>query len=162
MLFRSKSSDSNHTSAWFDDEGHQYQVDQEIPFNQLPAAEKDGFETIYNLYYAGWEIDDEAHVVDRLNMGLIYVIEIEKGKVERELSFSPIGILLKDVIDDDSDDILPVIVPDQIRELIESLFPHNPDVEILEIEDEDDGMLEVDVCDGGLHRSEERRVGKEC
>lgn len=148
-----KSTDTNVTSAWYDDLGSQQQVDQEIPFANLPDAVKSAFETIYTLQYTGWEADDDAHVIDRLDMGLIYVIEIEKGETERELSFSPTGILLKDVLDDDLEDILPVIIPEKIKELIATLFPDNLNIQFLEIEtDDDDGSIEVDILDGGVHK----------
>ncbi|MCD7848940.1 MAG: PepSY-like domain-containing protein [Parabacteroides sp.] len=104
--------------------------------------------------YADWKADDDVDVVSRLDMGLIYIIEIEKGKKERELSFSPDGTLLKDVLDtDDDDEILPVIVTDEIKKKIAELFPNSKSVVILEIDtDDDDNETEIDILDDGIHK----------
>ena len=147
-----KADDSYTTSAWFDDNGSEKQVNQDIPFAKLPEAVKTAFADIQKAMYADWKADDEADVVNRLDMGLVYIIEIEKGQEERELSFTAAGILLKDVADDDDDDdILPVVVSEEIKKTIAGLFPDSKSVVIMEIEAADD-ETEIDVLDDGIHK----------
>lgn len=142
-------SDANYaTAVWFDEKGSEKQVNQEIEFSQLPIPVKTAFELIQSKLYADWKTDD-IEIVSRLDMGLIYVIEIEKGKEERKLSFSPAGDLLKDVIDSD-EDILPVIVPEEIKALLAKLFPDSKELIILEIETDDD-ETEVDILNNKQH-----------
>lgn len=149
-----KAGDSYTTSAWYDDNGSEKQVNQDIPFANLPEAVKTAFDAYQKKMYADWKADDDVDVVSRLDMGLIYIIEIEKGKEERELSFSPDGVLLKDVLDtDDDDEILPVIVSDEIKKKIAELFPNSKSVVILEIDmDDDDNETEIDILDDGIHK----------
>lgn len=149
-----KAGNSYTTSAWYDDNGSEKQVNQDIPFANLPEAVKTAFDAYQKKMYADWKTDDEVDVVSRLDMGLIYIIEIEKGKEERDLSFSPEGVLLKDVLDtDDDDEILPVIVSDEIKKKIAELFPNSKSVVILEIDmDDDDNETEIDILDDGIHK----------
>lgn len=149
-----KAGDSYTTSAWYDDNGSEKQVNQDIPFANLPEAVKTAFDAYQKKMYADWKADDDVDVVSRLDMGLIYIIEIEKGKEERELSFSPDGVLLKNVLDtDDDDEILPVIVSDEIKKKIAELFPNSKSVVILEIDmDDDDNETEIDILDDGIHK----------
>lgn len=149
-----KAGNSYTTSAWYDDNGSEKQVNQDIPFANLPEAVKTAFDAYQKKMYADWKADDDVDVVSRLDMGLIYIIEIEKGKEERELSFSPDGTLLKDVLDtDDDDEILPVIVSDEIKKKIAELFPNSKSVVILEIDtDDDDNETEIDILDDGIHK----------
>ena len=149
-----KAGNSYTTSAWYDDNGSEKQVNQDIPFASLPEAVKTAFDAYQKKLYADWKADDDVDVVSRLDMGLIYIIEIEKGKEERELSFSPDGVLLKDVLDtDDDDEILPVIVSDEIKKKIAELFPNSKSVVILEIDaDDDDNETEIDILDDGIHK----------
>ncbi len=149
-----KAGNSYTTSAWYDDNGSEKQVNQDIPFANLPEAVKTAFDAYQKKMYADWKADDDVDVVSRLDMGLIYIIEIEKGKEERELSFSSDGVLLKDVLDtDDDDEILPVIVSDEIKKKIAELFPNSKSVVILEIDaDDDDNETEIDILDDGIHK----------
>lgn len=149
-----KAGNSYTTSAWYDDNGSEKQVNQDIPFVNLPEAVKTAFDAYQKKMYADWKADDDVDVVSRLDMGLIYIIEIEKGKEERELSFSPDGVLLKNVLDtDDDDEILPVIVSDEIKKKIAELFPNSKSVVILEIDaDDDDNETEIDILDDGIHK----------
>ena len=139
------------TSAWYTNDGKHCQVDQDIHFDQLPETVKIGFDLYMNKFYPDWKVDD-CEVVSRYGMGLIYVIEIEKGKLERELSFSENGDLLKDVLDDDDDDdIFPIIIPEGLDEVLAKLFPLIDDLSILEIEFDDD-EIEVDILAGMRHK----------
>lgn len=143
--------DSYTTSAWFTNEGKHCQVDQDIHFNQLPAAVKAGLDAYMKSFYPDW-IAEDCEVVMREGMGLIYVIEIEKGEQERELSFSENGDFLKDVLDNDGADfITPVVVPNEVQTALAKLFPESKNLSILEIE-VDDNEIEVDILDGNRHK----------
>lgn len=140
------------TSVWFSNDGSEKQADQDVPFTSLPEAVKTSFDAIKAKQYADWKTDDEADVVSRPDMGLIYIIEIEKDDKERELTFSSDGILIKDAEDkDDDEDILPVIVSDNFKTLLAGLFPDSKNLVILEI-DTEDGETEIDVLDDGIHK----------
>lgn len=137
------------TSVWYNESGKEEMNDMEIPFSQLPFAVLESFKNVYNSMYAGWEIDDDANVVDRAEMGLVYIVEIENAvtEEERELSFTAEGVLVKDVLDDDDDDdILPVDIPVEIAEVLNTLFKGQAQVVEYEV-DEEDNEIEVDILD---------------
>ena len=137
------------TSAWYDAAGKRCQVEQDVDAGDIPVAVKTAYEAYKKQCYPDW-IFDECEVLDRAGMGLVYVIEIEKGEQERELTFSPAGDLLKDVLDedDDEDDLWPVEIPEGVKTVLDSLFPGNT---LLELEIEKDG-LEADILDKGRHK----------
>jgi hypothetical protein len=91
----------------------------------------------------------------RLGLDYIYIIEIENGDRERELSFSNTGILLKDVVDDNEDDevnyIDPKFLTEDLRQALLALFPNSQYVSLLEI-DLDDNYIIVDIIDGTIHK----------
>lgn len=140
------------SSAWFTVDGKHCQSEEDILFNNLPQQVMEQFNLYMELNYSGWKIDD-CEIVYRPNMGLIYVIEIEKGDLEREISISEYGDILKDVIDDDDfEDILPVIVPDNLIHALEDLFPTEfKSISIVEV-DFDDNEITVDIMIGTKHR----------
>ena len=152
----SRSSDDYTSSAWYTKDGQHCQSDEDIAFSQLPEAVKNAFNAYKNEFYPDWQLD-ECELVIREGMGMIYVIEIEKGEQEREISVSEFGDILKDVIDADddeneADDILPVVVPDEIQKALQQLFPDTYKfITILEIE-KDDNEYEVDILDGKRHK----------
>ena len=143
------------TSAWFTEDGTQHQADQDIDFNALPSVVKDALAAYMQQFYADWKVDD-CEVVVRNGMSLIYVIEIEKGDLEREISISELGDVLKDVLDDDDDDdILPVLIPEELKAALRSLFPETFDaISFLELEIDDD-EIEVDIMESGRHKEVE-------
>ena len=145
---------TRNSSAWFTKDGKHCQSDQEIAFSELPAMVQEGFTMYKEMKYPNWKID-ECEIVDRAGMGVIFVIEIEKGDKEREISLSEYGDILKDVSgddDDDLEDILPIIIPEDLEEALKLLFPEHFDaVSIVEI-DFEDKEITVDVLVGTEHR----------
>ena len=150
----SRGNDAYSSSAWFTKEGKHCQSEQEIAFDQLPAMVQEGFTMYKEVKYPNWTID-ECEIVDRVGMGVIFVIEIEKGDKEREISLSEYGDILKDVSgddDDDFEDILPIIIPEDLEEALKLLFPeHFDSVSIVEI-DFENNEITVDVLVGTEHR----------
>ena len=148
----SRAGKSYNTSAWFTNDGKHCQADQDIEFENIPVLVKDAFNAYKELFYPDWERDD-CEVVIRDGMSLIYVIEIEKGKLEREISISEQGDILKDVLDDDDDDdILPILIPEKLKDALMVLFPDTfDDILFLELEIDDD-EIEVDIIENGKHK----------
>ena len=140
------------SSAWFSEIGKYLQTEEDLDFQKLPLAVQEGFTHYKQQFYPDWEIDD-CELLNREDMGLIFVVEIEKGDLEREISFSEYGDLLKDVIDDDDeDDILPIDIPEAIYDALEKIFPEtHSTLSILELEiDEDE--IEIDILESNRHK----------
>lgn len=142
------------SSAWFTQDGTHCQSDEEVDFIRLPKAVQDGFNAYKQLTYANWEVDDCEKVL-REGMEMIYVIEIESGDQEREISVSEQGDILKDVVDTDDDEynnILPVIVPNELKTALQALYPDTySQLTILEIEN-DGNEIEVDIKESNMHK----------
>ena len=140
------------SSAWFSEFGRFLQTDQDLEFEELPVVVRESLIQYKNLFYKDWEIDD-CELLCRENMGLIFVVEIEKGDLEREISLSEFGDILKDVLDnDDEDEILPIDIPQAVFHALEKIFPqtHNT-LSILELEFDDD-EIEIDIMESGRHK----------
>ena len=151
-----RASEGYTTSAWFTEEGKHCQADQDIDFKDLPQVVKDAFNAYKEkMKYADWKVDD-CEVVRREGMSLIYVIEIELGKMEREISISEAGDILKDVVDDDDlNEILPVLISEELKAALKNLFPKTYEsITYLELEIEDD-EIEVDIMESGRHKEVE-------
>ena len=142
------------TSAWFTVSGQYCQTIKEVSKNNLPQAVKEALDSYMAQYYKGWEVDD-CEMVSREGMGEIYVIEIEKGDLEREISISLAGDILKDVLDDDDEDeLLPLFIPEEIKNALNRIFPDTKGITILEIEFDDD-EIEIDILEDGRHKEVE-------
>ena len=73
-------------------------TESDIPYEALPQPVK---ETFKQSEYAGWKIDD-VDMLARAGMETIYVIEVEQGKQEVDLYYSPEGVLTRTEVDNDS------------------------------------------------------------
>ena len=150
-----KTKAANHlytSSAWFSEVGKFLQTDEDLDFKELPLAVQEGFTQYKSQFYPDWEMDD-CELLRREEMGLIFVVEIEKDDMEREISLSEYGDILKDVLDDDDeDDILPIDLPQAVYDALENIFPqtHNT-LTILELEIDDD-EIEIDVLESNRHK----------
>ncbi|MDL2241708.1 PepSY-like domain-containing protein [Bacteroidales bacterium OttesenSCG-928-L03] len=81
--------------AWFDKQAGWQMTVTEITFNDLPQEVKASFDS---SEYGNWYTDD-TDKVERPDKGLLYVIEVEKGKTEYDLYFAPDGRFIKAVKD---------------------------------------------------------------
>ena len=137
-------------AAWFDNAGFWYMTETELEFDQLPEAVREAF---LLSEYAGWKIDDIDRI-ERYQMALVYVIEVEQkvnGKeTELDLYYSEDGILIRVVVDDDSDyeDFIPSVTAGLIFEFLATYYP---DARILDI-DVEDGFTEVEILDRRIKR----------
>ena len=128
--------------AWYEANGECPLTELEIPsFDQLPAKVQEGYNaSIFGQ--EGWAIDD-IDALYRLNMALVFKIEVEKaGQPDYDLLFSEEGVLISAKVDnDDDDDNVPVIIPTAIREFVNQ---HLSGAELLDY-DKEDGELELEV-----------------
>lgn len=136
-------------TAWFDATGNWYMTETDLnTINELPEAVKTAF---LQSKYAEWKIDD-IDMLERKDSETLYIIEIESGDQEVDLYYSADGILIKSVIDDDSDheNILPGTLPEIVTTFLQQ---HYPNARIVESETEK-GNLEVDI----IHENRSKEV----
>lgn len=130
------------THAWFDNSGEWYMSKTELKtINALPAKVQEEFR---KSEYANWKVDDVDYV-ERPGSEPVYIIEVEQGKQEIDLYYSQEGILIKTVVDDDSEpeDHLTNTLPASVKDFITTNYPG---ARIIEYEIER-GNLEVDIID---------------
>ena len=129
--------------AWYNPSSAEwYMTESDIPYEALPQPVK---ETFKQSEYAGWKIDD-VDMLARAGMETIYVIEVEQGKQEVDLYYSPEGVLTRTEVDNDSDyyeDFIPQPDLNDFSALIKEKYPN---ARILDIEKEKDYM-EVSIWD---------------
>lgn len=131
--------------AWFDQNGIWHMTETDLAFNSLPETVISSFSS---SEYKSWSIDD-VDMVERKDMETIYVLEIEQNKQEYDLYYSPDGVLIKVIPDNDNNsNYLPNALADAITSYIST---HYPQARIVETEKEKE-MTEVDIIDGTIHR----------
>lgn len=140
------------SDAWFDTAGKWLMTEGDIPFANLPQAVKNGFEN--STYGDGtWRVDD----VDRLErdgLETVYIIEVEKaGQPDIDIYFDETGVLIKAVLDSDSDDNYQGQIPSQIPAQIQAyLTTNHPNARIVEIEKEAGNITEVTIVEGTISK----------
>ena len=128
--------------AWF--EGDVWKMtEKDASFNNLPQTVINAFKT---SDYADWRIDD-VDIVERYLLPTLYVIEVEKGNMEVELSYLEDGTFVKEIIDSDDDGYLPQI-PNKIGEMVKEMYPG---AIILDVEMEK-GLYEVEIWHEGTKK----------
>ena len=139
-------------AAWFDDGGEWYMTETDIVFGSLPSAVQAAFR---DSEYAGWRIDD-VDMLEREGVETVYVIEAEGRSGGREtevdLYYSSDGVLVKKVVDADSDydygDYIPARPTGEAESFVQTRYPG---ARILDVEREN-GMTEVEILDGTVCR----------
>ena len=139
-------------AAWFDDGGEWYMTETDIVFGSLPSAVQAAFR---DSEYAGWRIDD-VDMLEREGVETVYVIEAEGRSGGREtevdLYYSSDGVLVKKVVDADSDydygDYIPARPTGEVESFVQTRYPG---ARILDVEREN-GMTEVEILDGTVCR----------
>lgn len=115
--------------AWFTFEGVWVMTEYDIPFTQLPQAVQDAFAA---GTYASWRVDD-VDKIEKSDMSVVYIIEVESGTQEYELTYLEDGTLIRE--NTEWSEHLPV-APDQlssVKELVKEMYPQ---ASILDIEEE--------------------------
>lgn len=114
-------------AAWFDDGGEWYMTETDIVFGSLPSAVQAAFR---DSEYAGWRIDD-VDMLEREGVETVYVIEAEGRSGGREtevdLYYSSDGVLVKKVVDADSDydygDYIPARPAGEVESFVQTRYP---------------------------------------
>ena len=115
-------------------------TEYDIPFAQLPQAVQDAFKT---GAYASWRVDD-VDKIEKTDASVIYVIEVESGEKEYELTYLEDGTLIRE--EAEWGEHTPV-APGQTSEVKELVKTKYPQAVILDIEEEKGG-IEVEIRDG--------------
>lgn len=121
--------------AWFNSDSW-LMTETDVKKNGLPQAVLEAFAA---TEFAGWRIED-IDMIERSVMETIYVIEVERGEVEVDLSFLEDGTLIRVDYDDDDDSYLPEI-PSQIMFALDEMYPGAVVRDI----DYEHGMFEIEI-----------------
>lgn len=133
-------------TAWFSPEGIWQLTETEIRFTDLPDAVQTAFRA---STYATWEIED-VDMVERPDMEVVYVIEVEQYDQEVDLFYTADGILVKDDTGTDGgnqggSDYLPSVTVDDFQAFLDERYPG---ARIIEVDREANGY-EVDIVHDG-------------
>lgn len=127
--------------AWFTANGEWYMTESDVLFEELPKAVKDALNA---SQYASWKIDD-IDKIERKDLEVIYVIELENGAQEIDLYLNETGVIVKTIVDTDRDndyeDFLPSTINPAIEKFIQTQYPN---ANIVDIDFERNG-IEVDI-----------------
>lgn len=134
--------------AWITSTGEWVMTESDIlSINDLPEAVKNAFN---QTEYKDWKVED-IDMLERFEMETMYVIEVEKGKQEFDLSYAEDGTLIKIVEDtDNNNNYQPTTVPEVLENFINENYSG---AKIIDIEIEK-GMTEIDI----LHDNRAKEV----
>lgn len=123
--------------AWFDGPTW-FMTETDVSYSKIPSAVN---AALKSSVYASWHVDD-VDVVERNAMPTLFIIEVEKGKIEVDLYYLEDGTLIKEVVDNDGDNsnYLPRI-PAEITKFINDSYPG---ARILDVE-LDNSIYEVEI-----------------
>lgn len=107
------------TRAWFTETGIWMMDETDLPLKEIPHSVT---EALRQSEYASWIID-EAAILHRSGMTFIYKIEVKNEKQERILYYSRCGNLIKTVEDTKNYEEEPIFIPEQITNLMTTIFP---------------------------------------
>ena len=139
-------------TAWFSMSGRWSMTETEISYQQLPEAVKAAFEA---SPYASWRMDNEVDKLQRTdNNETLYIIEVSRkeGNVETEadLYYTEEGILVKEIIDAETDNDYHEYLPQQPEGNIQSWLNQNfPNARLVDYDREHNGT-EVEIIADGL------------
>lgn len=130
--------------VWFTSDGVWVMTEYDIPFTQLPQPVQDAFKT---GVYASWKVDD-VDKIEKTDASVIYVIEVESGEKEYELTYLEDGTLIGE--EAEWGEHMPV-APEQISEVKNLVKAKYPQAVILDIEEEKGG-IEVEIRDSNRQK----------
>jgi hypothetical protein len=116
-------SQSKSMLAWFTESGDWALTTKEHRLNQLNFKISDAF---FNSRYAGWDID-KINLLERKDMGAIYVICVSDSIRYLNLYYSRYGDFVKAVSGTKNQKEAPVTIPLEVNQVIDSLF-ENPEI----------------------------------
>ena len=115
--------------AWFTPDGAWVMTEYDLRFTQLPQAVQDAFKA---GAYASWKVDD-VDKIEKTDGSVTYVIEVESGEKEYELTYLEDGTLIRE--DTEWGEHTPV-APGQTSEVKDLVKAKYPQAVILDIEEE--------------------------
>ena len=132
------------SEAWFTSGAVWLMTETDLPYAALPEAVKNAFQ---NSEYGSWR-PDEVDMIEREGMEPVYVLEVEQGPREMDLYYNAEGILIRAVEDseDDSENYLPVELPEGVKNFLQEKYAASKIVET----DREHGQLEVDIIHDGV------------
>ena len=130
--------------AWFTPDGAWVMTEYDLRFTQLPQAVQDAFKA---GAYASWKVDD-VDKIEKTDGSVTYVIEVELGEKEYELTYLEDGTLIRE--NTEWGDHLPV-APGQTADVKALVMEKYPQAVILDIEEDRRG-IEVEIRDGGRQK----------
>ena len=132
------------SEAWFTSGAVWLMTETDLPYAALPEAVKNAFQ---NSEYGSWRPDD-VDMIEREGMEPVYVLEVEQGPREMDLYYNAEGILIRAVEDseDDSENYLPVELPEGVKNFLQEKYAASKIVET----DREHGQLEVDIIHDGV------------
>lgn len=147
--------DNTESEAWFDGQGVWYMTETDIRYVDLPQAVKTAFA---QSQYALWHIED-VDMLEYPDRETVYVIEIEQGKAEYDLYFTPDGVLAKTYPENTGTGNTPggnsgggVHQPSTLLPAIKAFIAERyPQARIVDV-DRERNTIEVDIVDGHTPR----------
>ncbi len=99
-------------------------TETDLRYADLPLPVRSFYES--STYYNVWKVED-VDKLERKEMAVVYIIEVEKGNQEMDLYYSEDGILVKEVADAHNggspEDYLPSDISAAIKDFIERNIP---------------------------------------
>lgn len=142
--------DNFEKEAWFTKDGVWQMTETDLRYADLPAPVRSSYES--STYYNVWKVED-VDKLERKEMAVVYIIEVEKGNQEMDLYYSEDGILVKEVADAHNggspEDYLPSDISAAIKDFIAEKYPN---ARIVDIEKEKNGMTEVEIVHGSISK----------
>ena len=142
--------DNFEKEAWFTKDGVWQMTETDLRCADLPAPVRSSYES--STYYNVWKVED-VDKLERKEMAVVYIIEVEKGNQEMDLYYSEDGILVKEVADAHNggspEDYLPSDISAAIKDFIAEKYPN---ARIVDIEKEKNGMTEVEIVHGSISK----------
>lgn len=142
--------DNFEKEAWFTKDGVWQMTETDLRYADLPAPVRSSYES--STYYNVWKVEDVDRL-ERKEMAVVYIIEVEKGNQEMDLYYSEDGILVKEVADAHNggspEDYLPSDISAAIKDFIAEKYPN---ARIVDIEKEKNGMTEVEIVHGSISK----------
>lgn len=134
------------TEVWYSRSADWMMTETDVVYADLPEAVKEAFSS---GDYKDWRVDD-IDMLERKDLEVVYVIEVEKDRAEYDLYYAAEGALIKAVPDNGNvpGEYLPGELSATIRTFIEEKFPGAGICDI----DIEHGQVEVDIMDGKTPR----------
>lgn len=105
--------------AWFTPDGVWVMTEYDIPFAQLPQTVQDAFKT---GAYASWRVDD-VDKIEKTDASVIYVIEVESGEKEYELTYLEDGTLIREEAEWGEHTPVTPGQTSEVKELVKTKYP---------------------------------------